>query len=52
LLAALREAPEAWFTGKERGVPWPFDIDGHSAEHRVKDIERTLTDSARDLAAA
>ena len=49
LLAALREAPEAWFTGKERGVPWPFDIDGHSAEHRVKDIERTLTYSARDV---
>jgi hypothetical protein len=48
LLAALREAPDDWFSGKERGEPWPFDLDGHSAEHRVKDIERTLAGRARD----
>lgn len=42
LLTALREAPEEWFSHRERGEPWPFDLDGHSAEHRVKDIERTL----------
>lgn len=42
LLAALREAPEKWFTGKERNPQWPFDLDGHSSEHRVKDIERAL----------
>ena len=52
LLTALREAPDEWFAGKERGVPWPVDIDGHAAEHRVNDIERTLADSARDDAAA
>ncbi len=42
LLAALREAPEAWFGGKEHTAEWPFDLDGHSAYHRVKDIERAL----------
>jgi hypothetical protein len=42
LLAALREAPDAWFSGRERSPVWPFDIDGHSSEHRVKDIERAL----------
>jgi len=42
LLAALREAPEAWYSGKERNPQWPFDLDGHSSYHRVKDIERAL----------
>ena len=42
VLAALREASEAWFSGHERGAPWPFDLDGHSAAHRVRDIERAL----------
>jgi hypothetical protein len=41
-LAALREAPDAWFSARERGAPWPFDLDGHSAYHRVRDIERAL----------
>ena len=40
VLAALREAPDEWFTGRERRPEWPFDLDGHSANHRVKDIER------------
>ena len=43
VLDALREAPEAWFSGKERRAEWPFDLDGHSSYHRVKDIERALT---------
>jgi hypothetical protein len=42
VLAALREAPEAWFSGRERSQVWPFDLDGHSTEHRIKDIERAL----------
>ena len=42
VLAALREAPEKWFKGRERRPEWPFDLDGHSAYHRVKDIERAL----------
>ncbi len=41
-LAALQEAPEAWFSGRERGADWPFDLDGHSTEHRLKDIEQAL----------
>lgn len=42
LLIALREAPETWFNGKEHRPEWPFDIDGHSTNHRMKDIERAL----------
>jgi hypothetical protein len=42
VLAALSEAPDAWFSGKERKPEWPYDLDGHSADHRVKDIERAL----------
>ncbi len=42
VLAALREAPEAWFSGKEHKAEWPNDLDGHSAYHRVKDIEEAL----------
>ncbi len=42
LLAALQEAPEEWFSGKERRPEWPFDLDGHSTYHRVKDIEQAL----------
>lgn len=42
VLTALREAPAEWFSGKDRGQPWPFDLDGHSTYHRVKDIERAL----------
>jgi len=43
LLAALRAAPEEWFSAKERAAQWPYDLDGHSSYHRVKDIEETLT---------
>ena len=46
VLAALREAPDAWFSERERGAPWPFDLDGHSAFHRVRDIERALAANA------
>ena len=43
MLAALKAAPEEWFSGKERSPEWPNDLDGHSAYHRVKDIERALS---------
>ena len=43
VLAALREAPEEWFSGRERRLEWPFDLDGHSAIHRIKDIQQALT---------
>jgi hypothetical protein len=42
VLAALRAVPEEWFSGRERRPEWPFDLDGHSTSHRVKDIERAL----------
>jgi DinB superfamily len=42
VLAALKEAPEKWYSGKERKPDWPFDLEGHSSYHRVKDIERAL----------
>jgi hypothetical protein len=42
VLAALQEAPEEWFGGRERRPEWPFDLDGHSSYHRVKDIEQAL----------
>jgi hypothetical protein len=42
VLAALREAPEEWFSAKEHKPDWPYDLDGHSSDHRVKDIERAL----------
>jgi hypothetical protein len=41
-LAALKEAPDEWFSGRERRQEWPYDLDGHSAYHRVKDIEQAL----------
>lgn len=41
LLAALRGAPEGWFSGRERNPEWPNDLDGHSAYHRAE-IEQTL----------
>jgi len=39
---ALQGAPEKWFSGRERGPDWPQDLVGHSAYHRVNDIERAL----------
>jgi hypothetical protein len=42
VLAALQDVPEKWFSARERGPDWPGDLDGHSAYHRVKDIEQAL----------
>ncbi len=42
VLAALAAAPDAYFSGKEHGADWPADLDGHSAYHRVKDLEAAL----------
>ncbi len=41
-LTALQTAPETWFSNRERQPDWPFDLDGHSSYHRVKDIEQAL----------
>ncbi|NJD60103.1 MAG: hypothetical protein C3F13_14765 [Anaerolineales bacterium] len=42
VLVALRATPDEWFSGRERRQEWPYDLDGHSAFHRVKDIQRAL----------
>jgi hypothetical protein len=42
LLKALQEAPDEWFSKPRRRDNWPFDLDGHSAEHRVNDIKQAL----------
>ena len=42
LLEALQSAPESWYNGREHNPQWPYDLDGHSAWHRVRDIERAL----------
>ena len=47
VLAALQDAPEEWFSGRERRPEWPFDLDGHSSYHRVKDIEHALKTSSK-----
>lgn len=44
LLSALRDAPDEWFNGRELSADWPSDLDGHSANHRIKDIERALAE--------
>ena len=47
VLAALRDAPEAWFGDRERRPEWPFDLDGHSTYHRLKDIEQALNKTGK-----
>jgi hypothetical protein len=44
VLSALRAAPDAWFTGKDRRLEWPNDLAGHITYHRVNDIEQALSD--------
>jgi hypothetical protein len=41
LLAALRAAPQTWFSKRKPSSSWPYDIDRHSALHR-RDIEKAL----------
>ncbi len=41
----LEEAPDEWFSGKQRRPQWPNDLDGHSSFHRVQDIECALESS-------
>ena len=42
VLQTLREVPDAWFSDRDRRPDWPFDLDGHAAWHRARDIERAL----------
>jgi mycothiol maleylpyruvate isomerase-like protein len=43
VLRTLARTPAAWFGRRERSPEWPGDLDGHSAAHRVKDIEAALS---------
>jgi hypothetical protein len=45
LVEALSLAPAGWFSRLSRGPDWPFDLDGHSSEHRLRDIQRALRQS-------
>jgi len=47
VLTTLQTTPEEWFSGRERQADWPFDLDGHSAYHRIKDIEEALKQSGQ-----
>ena len=42
VLRTLASKPEEWFGRKEHSPEWPADLDGHSAWHRVRDIESVL----------
>ena len=42
VLRTLARTPEEWFGRREHSPGWPLDFDGHSAAHRVKDIEAAL----------
>jgi hypothetical protein len=39
---ALKEVPDDWYSGRQRSEDWPFDLDGHSAFHRINDIEKVI----------
>jgi hypothetical protein len=52
VLRALATAPEETFSGRERSAQWPLDFDGHSADHRVKDMEAALQGLSRRPRAA
>ncbi len=47
VLTALRQAPDDWFSRRQRRAEWPFDLEGHSTYHRVKDIEQALAKARR-----
>ena len=44
VLLALREAPEAWFSARQRSPQWPYDLDGHASYHRLRDIQKALNE--------
>jgi hypothetical protein len=42
VIRTLRDRPDEWFGRRERSSDWPGDFVGHSAWHRVRDIEAAL----------
>lgn len=39
VMRTLRDRPDDWFGRRERRPNWPSDFVGHSAWHRIRDIE-------------
>lgn len=52
VLAAIDGRDEAWFSGRLRSPFWPTDLESHSAEHRVGDVQAALVRSRRWRAAS
>jgi len=42
VLQTLAANPPEWFSRRHRSPQWPLDFDGHSAGHRMDDIESAL----------
>jgi uncharacterized damage-inducible protein DinB len=42
VVRTLRDRPDDWFGRRERSPDWPGDFVGHSAWHRIRDIEAAL----------
>jgi hypothetical protein len=42
ILRTLASRPDEWFRRRERSPQWPADLDGHSADHRRKDMEAAV----------
>jgi hypothetical protein len=42
VLETLAATPNGWFGRRERSPHWPADLDGHSAYHRIRDIDAAL----------
>jgi uncharacterized protein (TIGR03083 family) len=42
VMQTLSDAPAELFGRQDRGRDWPLDFDGHSAWHRIRDIEAAL----------
>ena len=41
-IAALRQRPDEFFSGRARSPRWPGDLTGHVREHRVRHVEEAL----------
>jgi hypothetical protein len=42
VMQTLRDRPDDWFGRRERSPDWPGDFVGHSAWHRIRDIQAAL----------
>jgi hypothetical protein len=42
VMRTLAAKPDEWYGRRAHSEHWPGDFDGHSAEHRRKDLERAL----------